>query len=220
MTFYDHPYKKYAFVLFSLPMIWIVSSLLSGRYFPDPAEPVMTLTGIWAVVFLVFTLLMTPLVKVSRFKWISRFRRFIGLTVFWYSSAHVCGYLVLHAGFSWVWIKEDLLKRPYMYVGFIAVVILSVLALTSFKFAIKKLRKNWKPLHRTVYIAVLLVILHLWWQVKSDISVALYSSLALVPFLMYRLNASYFPTLHTRIKETITKIKKTEKSACVKKSGR
>ncbi|WCN10354.1 sulfite oxidase heme-binding subunit YedZ [Marinomonas mediterranea] len=206
---FDHPYKKYAFVLFSLPMGWVLVSLFSERYFPDPAEPVMTLTGIWAVVFLVLTLLMTPLAKISKMKWMNRFRRFIGLTVFWYSSMHLLAYLMLHAGFSWLWIKEDLLKRPYIYVGFVATVILLVLALTSFKFAIKKLRKHWKPLHQLVYLAGVLVLLHLWWQVKSDVSVAMYSSLALIPILLQRLNAAYF-------KRYLNKIKKTEKRTCTK----
>ena len=164
-------------------------SLLGGRYFPDPAEPFMTISGVWASLFLGMSLSLSVLVKVKVFKVLSRYRRFIGLSAFFYACLHLMAYIVLHAGFSWVWISEDVLKRPYIYVGFFAFSILTMLALTSPKIMLKRLGKKWKSLHRFIYLAAILVIAHLWWQVKSDIEIALWLSLVIGIPLSLRLKA-------------------------------
>lgn len=189
MTFWDRREKKWVALLCLMPFLWMIYSLLSGRYFPDPAEPLMTISGIWACVFLILVLMLTPINKYSSFRGPNRYRRFLGLTAFWYALLHLLIYLVFHAGLSWSWIRLDLLERPYIYIGVLAILILFILAITSTKKMMRKLGKRWKVIHRFIYLAALAVIAHLWWQVKSDISIALWVSLFLVPLLVLRLRA-------------------------------
>ncbi|TBR37727.1 sulfoxide reductase heme-binding subunit YedZ [Marinomonas agarivorans] len=185
---WDRKEKKFVFVIFLLPFLWMIYSFLSGRYFPDPAEPFMTISGIWASLFLVLSISITPLVKIKRnLRVLNRYRRFVGLTAFWYSGCHLLAYLLLHAGFSFEWIIEDLTKRSYIYTGFFALLILFVLAITSMRVAVRKLGKYWKVIHRLVYLVPVLVLAHLWWQVKADYQIALwFTPLLLVP-LFFRI---------------------------------
>jgi sulfoxide reductase heme-binding subunit YedZ len=100
---------------------------------------------------------------------------------------HLIIYLVLFAGLSWTWIRSDLVEKPYIYAGVLALVILLLLAVTSTKNMMKRLGRNWKRLHRFVYLAALAMIAHLWWQVKSDTSLAVIFTLILGGLLVYRL---------------------------------
>jgi methionine sulfoxide reductase heme-binding subunit len=186
-TFWDRKEKPYIVILFCLPFVWMFVSLLMGQYFPDPGKLLMRLSGIWASVAVVAVMAMTLIGKVKSFRFINRYRRFIGLTAFFYALLHFVIYLVLFAGLSWTWISSDLVEKPYIYVGTLALVILAVLALTSTKAMIRKLGKKWKPLHRLMYLAAISVIAHLWWQVKDDISLALYFSVFLVPLLIMKI---------------------------------
>ena len=195
---WDRKEKPFVLILFAMPAIWLVYSLLSGRYFPDPAEPFMTLSGIWASVFLGLVLALSSLTKIKRLKVLTRYRRFLGLTAFWYVLLHLLAYLLLHAGFSWLWITEDLIKRPYIYVGLLSFLILSLLALTSFKSMIRVLGKRWKPLHRMVYLASVLVIAHLWWQVKSDTEIAFWLTLVMAIPLIIKVNPFFIKLIAKR----------------------
>ncbi|WP_353667658.1 protein-methionine-sulfoxide reductase heme-binding subunit MsrQ [Marinomonas sp. THO17] len=173
-------------LVFSLPFLWMLGALLTGQYFPDPGKILMRLTGIWACVSLVLVLFMTPLTKHTRLKFLSRYRRFIGLSSFLYALLHIVCYLVLFAGLSWTWILSDLIEKPYIYAGVGAFVILLVLAVTSHKYIMKRLAKRWKPLHRYIYLSVALVWLHLWWQIKSDTSIVIWYSVFVIPLLLLR----------------------------------
>ncbi|NVK74174.1 sulfoxide reductase heme-binding subunit YedZ [Marinomonas sp. CT5] len=163
-----------------------------GQYFPDPGKLLMRLSGIWASVCVVAVMAMTPIGKLKPFRSINRYRRFIGLTAFFYGLLHLIIYLVLFAGLSWNWISSDLIEKPYIYVGFTALVIMAVLAITSTKSMIRRLGKRWKPLHRLMYLSAIGVIAHLWWQVKDDVSLAVYFTVFLVPLLIVKI-----PTLPT-----------------------
>ncbi|MBM6551827.1 sulfoxide reductase heme-binding subunit YedZ [Marinomonas ostreistagni] len=158
-----------------------------GQYFPDPGKLLMRLSGIWACVFMAAALSVTPLMQFKRFKVLTRYRRFVGLSAFFYALLHLVIYLVLFAGLSWRWIRTDLVEKPYIYAGVLALVILLALALTSTKNMMKRLGRNWKRLHRLVYLAAIAIVLHLWWQVKSDTSLALIFSAVFALLLGYRL---------------------------------
>ncbi|TDR15603.1 sulfoxide reductase heme-binding subunit YedZ [Marinomonas communis] len=162
-------------------------SLFLGRYFPDPGKLLMRLSGIWACVFMAGALSVMPLMTFQRFKNLARYRRFTGLAAFFYTVLHLIIYLVLFAGLSWTWIRSDLVEKPYIYAGVLALVILLLLAVTSTKNMMKRLGRNWKRLHRFVYLAALAMIAHLWWQVKSDTSLAVVFTLILGGLLVYRL---------------------------------
>lgn len=172
--------------------MWMLVSLLMGQYFPDPGKLLMRLSGIWASVYVVAVMAMTVVGKLKLFKGINRYRRFIGITAFFYALLHFIIYLVLFAGLSWKWISSDLIEKPYIYVGSLALVIMAILAVTSTKVMMRKLGKKWKPIHRLMYLAAAGVIAHLWWQVKDDISLAVYFSVFLVPLLIMKI-----PTLPT-----------------------
>ncbi|AEF55604.1 Ferric reductase domain protein protein transmembrane component domain protein [Marinomonas posidonica IVIA-Po-181] len=187
VSFWDRREKPLVCFVFCLPFIWMFVSLLQGQYFPDPGKILMELTGIWACVSMVLVLFMSPLTKYAKIKVISRYRRFIGLGAFLYTLLHLLTYLVLFSGLSWTWIASDFIEKPYIYAGVGAFLILLVLAITSHKKMIKKLGKRWKPLHRLVYLAVLLILLHLWWQIKSDTSILVWFSAFIIPLLLIRI---------------------------------
>ncbi|WP_417503814.1 sulfite oxidase heme-binding subunit YedZ [Marinomonas gallaica] len=184
--FWDRKEKPYVLIVFLLPFFWMLGSLLLGHYFPDPGKLLMRLSGIWACVLMAAALSVTPLMKFKHFKALTRYRRFIGLSAFFYAILHFVIYLVLFAGLSWRWIRSDLLEKPYIYAGVLALVVLFVLAITSTKKMMKRLGRNWKRLHRFVYLAALAILLHLWWQVKSDTSLAVIFSVIFALLLGYR----------------------------------
>lgn len=185
--FWDRKEKSYVLIVFLLPFLWMLGSLLLGHYFPDPGKLLMRLSGIWACVFMAAALSITPLMKLKRLKALTRYQRFVGLSAFFYAILHLVIYLVLFAGLSWRWIRSDLLEKPYIYAGVLALVVLFVLAITSTKKMMKRLGRNWKRLHRCVYLAALAILLHLWWQVKSDSSLAVIFSVIFALLLGYRL---------------------------------
>lgn len=150
----------------------------------------MRLSGIWASVYVVAVLSMTWIGKIKPLRVINRYRRFIGLTAFFYGLLHFVIYLVLFAGLSWTWISSDLIEKPYIYVGMIALVIMAVLAITSTKRMMRLLGRRWRSIHRLMYLSAIAVIAHLWWQVKDDTSLAIWFSVFLVPLLV-----SKIPTL-------------------------
>ncbi|RNF49341.1 sulfoxide reductase heme-binding subunit YedZ [Marinomonas hwangdonensis] len=160
-----------------------------GQYFPDPGKLLMRLSGIWASIFVVAVMAMTLVGKIEAFRFINRYRRFIGLTAFFYALLHFVIYLVLFAGLSWTWISSDLVEKPYIYMGSLALVVMLVLATTSTRSMMRRLGKKWKPLHRSMYLAAIAVMAHLWWQVKDDISLAVYFSVLLVPLLAIKIAA-------------------------------
>jgi sulfoxide reductase heme-binding subunit YedZ len=186
-AYWDRREKPYVVFLFLLPFMWMVGSLFMGRYFPDPGKALMNVSGIWACVFIVLVLFLTPLTKLKVFRFVSRYRRFVGLTAFFYAIFHLLVYLVLFAGLNLSWIISDLVDKPYIYAGVAAVVVLTLLALTSTKRMMKRLGKKWKKLHQFVYLSAVCVVAHLWWQVKSDITVALWVTVFIVPLLLIRI---------------------------------
>ncbi|MGO3344695.1 MAG: sulfite oxidase heme-binding subunit YedZ [Marinomonas sp.] len=185
-TFWDRKEKPLIVLVFMVPFFWMFTSLFIGRYFPDPGKLLMPLSGAWAGVFIVLVLALTPLSKIKILRFLSRYRRFIGLSAFFYTLLHLVVYLVLFAGLSWSWISSDLIDKPYIYAGVLALSILFVLAVTSTKKMMRRLGRNWKKLHRFMYLAALAVVAHLWWQVKSDITTAVWFSVFLIPLLMMR----------------------------------
>lgn len=186
--YWDRKEKPYVMLLFMGPLFWMVSSLLMGRYFPDPGKAMMNVSGIWACVFIVAVLSLTPFVKYTSFKIVSRYRRFVGLFAFFYSIFHLMTYLVLFAGLSWSWIISDLTDKPYIYAGVLGVILLSVLAVTSTKNMMRRMGKKWKKTHKAIYVVGVCVVAHLWWQVKSDITYAAWVTVFIVPLLWLRLS--------------------------------
>ena len=135
----------------------------------NPIETVTDTTGIWTLRFLVITLAITPLRKLTGQTILIRFRRMLGLFTFFYASMHFLTYVWLDQYFDWPFIAEDIAEHPYIIVGFTTFLILFSLAVTSPRFMARKLGKNWKKLHMLIFPAAFLAATHFIWQVKSDI---------------------------------------------------
>lgn len=135
----------------------------------NPLETVTHGTGDWALRFLLITLAMTPLRRLLRSNWPISLRRMLGLFTFFYASLHFLVWLVLDQEMLWQNILADIVKRPYVTVGFLAWLFLVPLALTSTKGMIRRLGRHWSRLHRLVYPIALLGVLHYLWLVKADL---------------------------------------------------
>ena len=137
---------------------------------PDPTATLSHTTGFTALRILIISLAITPVRRLSRsLGWLVRLRRMLGLYAFFYASVHLLIYLKLYANLDWATLVDDLSKRRYIIAGFSAWLLLLPLALTSTKWSIRKLGKQWQTLHRLVYVAAVLGVIHYWWIVKSGV---------------------------------------------------
>lgn len=153
-------------------MAWQVRNELvlgTGGLGADPVAAIEQFLGLWALRFLVLTLAMTPLRQLSGKSIILRFRRMLGLYVFFYATLHFAAYLALDLRGYWADIFAAIIKKPFITVGFAAWLLLVPLAATSTLSAMRKLGRRWSVLHRAVYAVAVLAVLHFWWLVKSDI---------------------------------------------------
>ena len=146
--------------------VWKTGSDALGA---DPIAEIEHRTGLWALRFLLITLAITPLRQLTGKPVLIRFRRMLGLYAFFYACLHLAAYLGLDLRGYWTQIFEEILKRPYITVGFAAWLLLVPLAITSTQGWIKRLGRNWARLHKLVYAIGVLAVLHFWWLVKSDI---------------------------------------------------
>jgi sulfoxide reductase heme-binding subunit YedZ len=159
--------------------MWGVARTGSNALGADPVAEIEHRLGLWALRFLMLTLAITPLRQLTGWAVLVRFRRMLGLYTFAYASLHFAAYLGLDLRGYWTQIFEDIAKRPYITVGFIAWLLLVPLAVTSTTGWIRRLGRNWARLHKLVYAAGVLAVLHFWWLVKSDIrEPALYAAIA------------------------------------------
>ena len=157
--------KAGLFVLALLPFLRLVVSAFTDQLGANPVEFITRNTGDWTLYFLCTTLAVTPLRRLTNWVWLVKLRRMQGLYVFFYSSLHFTTFLWFDHAFDITEMWKDVLKRPFITVGFIAFVLLIPLAATSTNAIIKKLgAKNWQRLHRLVYLIASLGILHFWWM--------------------------------------------------------
>lgn len=161
--------------LIFLLALWPLAKLIVLGYQDDlganPIEKILRNTGFWTLTFLSLTMAVTPLRQLTQRVWLGRFRRLLGLFAFFYGVLHFSTYLVLDQFFDWANIVKDISKRPYITVGFSALVLMTPLALTSTDAMLKRLGgKRWRQLHRLVYLITAAGVAHFWWLVKKDIS--------------------------------------------------
>ena len=162
--------KVLVFVVCASPFGLLVWQTLTGNLGPDPVATLQHTTGDWTLRFLVFTLCVTPLRKLLRIPELIRFRRMLGLFAFFYACCHFLVYLGPDQNFSFGAMLKDVVKRPFITVGFTALVLLIPLALTSTAGWIRRLGgRRWQMLHRAVYISAICGVIHYLWLVKSAI---------------------------------------------------
>jgi sulfoxide reductase heme-binding subunit YedZ len=160
------PVVKQGLVLVSLlPFAWLFASAWLDQLGPNPAEYLIRSTGEWALRFLCITLLITPLRVILKMPEWLLFRRSLGLLTFFYALLHAVCYSLFDMGLAWDDIVADIIKRPFIAVGFAAAVLLTLLAATSSNKVIKKMGAvRWRRLHRCVYAIAALAMLHFFWM--------------------------------------------------------
>ena len=161
-----HPWAKpLVFAVALMPFVWLVYGAFNAQLGPNPAETLIRSTGELAIRFLCFTLAITPLrVLTAQPAWM-RFRRMLGLFMFFYAALHLLCYSAFDMEFVLDDIVADVIKRPFILVGMLAFALLLPLALTSFNRAIRMLGAvRWKRLHSAVYAVALLAVLHFFWM--------------------------------------------------------
>lgn len=179
--------KPAVFLLALVPFALLLVRALQNNLGPDPAQEFSIETGEWTLRFLLITLALTPLRDLTGQSEFVRQRRMLGLFALFYATVHLLGWMTFILGFRWFAIVEELVERPYITVGFTSYLILFALGATSPKAMVRKLGKNWKRLHRLVYLASILGVVHLLWILRTDIGEAvLYGSIVFV-LLGYRI---------------------------------
>jgi sulfoxide reductase heme-binding subunit YedZ len=164
--------KPALFVLCLLPFLRLVLGAFQFAGFDlgtNEVETVQDTLGQWGLRFLIITLAVTPVRDWFNAPWLIQLRRMLGLYAFFYVLMHFLTWLLLDQGLYWSAILEDIAKRPFITIGFLALMLLIPLAVTSTNGMMRRLGKRWKSLHRLVYVITLLGVWHYWWQVKADI---------------------------------------------------
>lgn len=185
---YRYLYKPALFLACLVPLAWVlvgVGNATAVTHLPVPGlgvDPVRRMLGIFghsALNLLLITLCVSPLRQLTGNAHLLRLRRMLGVWTFTYALLHFLTYVGPFQGFSWGAIIKDLVKRPYITIGFTALVMLLALAITSTNGWMRRLRRRWQSLHRLVYVITALGVWHYWWQVKKDIREPLiYAALA------------------------------------------
>ena len=184
--------KKYfkfgVFTLSLIPFLIITYKIFFNQLGPEPVKEITHHTGEWTLIFIIITLAMSPLKKITKLNiWIS-FRRMLGLFVFFYATIHLMTYVVIDYRFDWQQIYNDVLKKKYIFIGFSAWLLLIPLAVTSSQKMTKLLKQNWKKLHRLIYLIAIFGALHYIWLSKTIFFKPLIFAVIIIILLMFRVN--------------------------------
>jgi sulfoxide reductase heme-binding subunit YedZ len=190
--------KQYVF--YTKVLVWLLGLGLLGRLFwlaytnnmgANPIEFIEHSTGLWALIFLLLSLAMTPVRLITKQVWVIQVRRLLGLWMFCFALLHVVTYVWLDFAFLWDEMLVDVFEHPRILVGFAAFVLSIPLTITSNSFMMKKLKGKWKTLHKSVYAIGLLAILHFLLLVKRDLTEPIYYAAALAVLLGVRIYFAY-----------------------------
>ncbi|MET0534516.1 MAG: protein-methionine-sulfoxide reductase heme-binding subunit MsrQ [Steroidobacter sp.] len=165
--------KPALFFLCALPLlslVWAAFGIGGASLGANPVERIQDTFGQWGLRFLVITLAVTPVRDWFNLPWLVQLRRMLGLYAFFYVLLHFLTWLILDQGLYWSGVLVDIGKRPFITIGFAALVLLIPLAVTSTNGMMRRLGKRWKKLHRLIYVISLLAVWHYYWQVKSDVT--------------------------------------------------
>lgn len=208
--------KPLVFTICLLPVLIVIGDIfeITGRLSANPVEDLQDRFGNWGLRFIMIALAVTPLRQLTGIVWVGRFRRMLGLFAFFYVILHFLVWLLLEQQRNVSAIIEDISLRPFITIGFIALLILLAMAVTSTAGMRRRLGRRWQQLHYGVYIVAVLGVWHYWWQVKQDIREPLIYAMVAALLLGYRLWRLYgssrrqsrqgaAPTAHRR--RTITR---------------
>ena len=191
--------KPAAFLVCLVPFGQLLYNAYQGDLGANPIETITHFTGSWALIILLASLSITPLRRLTGWTDLIKFRRMLGLFAFFYVLLHFSTFLVLDHFFDFDRIAKDIVKRPYVTVGFTGFVLMIPLAITSTAKMIRRLGKRWQQLHRLVYLVGIAGVIHFYWLVKSDIRRPAQYGAVLAVLLGYRLVKYLLPSGLPRI---------------------
>jgi sulfoxide reductase heme-binding subunit YedZ len=182
-------WKPLVFLACLVPFALVAGDLLgvTGSLGANPVEEILDRFGNWGLRFVMITLAVTPLRQLTGWSWLARFRRMLGLFTFFYVLMHFLTWLVLDQGLLLSAIAEDIVKRPFITIGLVALVLLTALAVTSTSGMRRRLGRRWQSLHNAIYLIAVLGVWHFWWQVKLDTAEPLVYAVILTMLLGWRL---------------------------------
>jgi sulfoxide reductase heme-binding subunit YedZ len=187
--------KFVVFVNALIPLVLLLTDLYRGRVGPNPLEFATRTTGMLTLVFLSLTVAITPLRRIFGANSLVKFRRMLGLFAFFYGTLHLLTYIWFDRLFNLASTVKDVAQRPFILVGMTAFLLMVPLAITSTNKMVKRLGgKRWARLHRVVYVAAVLGVVHFWMLVKSDVRLPLTFAFIILFLLGYRLLVKYFPS--------------------------
>ncbi len=193
-------WKPVVFVLGLVPGLLLLGDIfeVTGSLGANPVEEIQDRLGNWGLRFILIALAVTPLRRLTGWNWLQRFRRMLGLYAFFYILLHFLAWLILDQGVLWSAIVEDIVKRPFITIGFAALLILVAMAATSTNGMRRRLGRYWQQLHYGAYVVGILGVWHYWWQVKKDIRDPLIYAVILAVLLGLRLWFRYRKTSQRR----------------------
>jgi len=196
----DIKFAKFAVLVNSaVPLTLLLWDAYHHRLGTNPQEFVLHTTGTLTLVFLLLSLAVTPLRKILGLPWMVQFRRVLGLYAFFYGCLHLLAYTWFDKGFGLKAIAEDTLKRPFIFLGMLAFLVMVPLAVTSTNNMVRRLGgKRWNRLHKLVYLSAVAGVLHYYLLVKADTRIPVAFGLVLACLLAYRVLNKYFPSLTQR----------------------
>ena len=180
-------FKPFVFILCLWPLGIIILDIYYNNLGAEPVKKIMNHFGEWTLIFICLTLSMSPLKRITNLSFWIKFRRMLGLFVFFYATVHLLTYVGLDYRFDWDPIINDVLKKKYIFIGFSAWILLIPLAITSSQKMIKILGRNWKNLHRLVYVIAVFGSLHYIWLSKTIFFKPLIYTLIIVVLLALRI---------------------------------
>jgi methionine sulfoxide reductase heme-binding subunit len=190
--------KPAVFLVCLVPLAQLAYGFYTDDLTANPIEYITRFTGSWALIILITSLAVTPLRRITGWNALVRFRRILGLFAFFYATLHFATYMVLDLFFDFSAIAKDIIKRPYITVGFTAFVLMIPLAITSTTGMIRRLGRRWQQLHYLVYGIAILGVVHFYWLVKADIRRPVQYGAVLALFLGYRLFSKWVPLIANR----------------------
>ncbi len=167
---FTYSFKPFVFILLLLPAIHLGWGMWQDTLGANPLEAIIRGLGDWALRFLLLTLALSPLRRLTGWGQILRLRRMLGLYAYFYALLHLLSYLWFDQFFDWIEIGYDIIERPFITIGMVSMLLLTPLAITSTNAMMRRLGKHWKRLHQLIYLIAILATIHFFWMVKLDIS--------------------------------------------------
>ena len=180
--------KIFVFLICLWPLCSIIYQLYNNKLGAEPVDKIINHFGEWTLIFIFLTLSMSPLKKITNSTIWIKFRRMLGLFVFFYASIHLLSYVGLDYRFDFKPIINDVIKKKFVFIGFAAWLLLIPLAITSSNKMMKILKHNWKKIHRLIYVIGIFGVLHFIWLSKTIFFKPLIFLIILIILLLFRVN--------------------------------